>query len=212
MKKKIALLLACVMAFGIAVGGTLAWLTATDDPVVNTFAPSTINIDLTETFNKDTDGKDGNDTWEKKMVPGDTLAKDPKVTVGAGSEACWLFVAVTESTNLDTFITYQVATGDGKWTQLSGYENIYYRNVTTEDIGKDFYILQGNDEYQNGCVTVNTSVTKANMETIKETSAQPTLTFNACAVQSAHLETVAKAWEQADATFKTLAIATPANP
>ena len=49
MKKKIALLMACVMAFGIAVGGTLAWLTDTTGEVKNTFTDSDINITLTET-------------------------------------------------------------------------------------------------------------------------------------------------------------------
>ena len=31
------------------------------------------------------------------MIPGKTLAKDPMVTVEAGSEACYLFVKVEET-------------------------------------------------------------------------------------------------------------------
>ena len=195
-KKAMALVLALGLVTVGIVSGTMAWLTAKDDPVVNVFTPSNINIALAET------------TGEKyKMVPGDTFAKDPKVKVETGSEACWLFVAITESSNLDEFITYDVADG---WTQMDSYENIYYRNVATTDIGNDFYILkgQGDGELKNGCVTVNTSVTKSDMDGIKEEAAQPKLTFNACAVQSAHLDTVDEAWKQAAPEFKALAVAT----
>lgn len=198
-KRVIALALGCTVAFGCAVGGTLAWLTDSTDAVTNTFTASDIEITLDETA---PDGKTA------KMVPGDTFAKDPKVTVEKGSEACWLFVSVTESDNLDDFISYEVA---DDWKKLDNYENIYYREVTADYINGDsnngFYILKGNSTYLNGYVTVKDSVKKSDMEGIKS-SGQPTLTFNACAVQSAHLETLDKAWEQADADFKELAVAT----
>ena len=42
-------LLALVLVVGCAVGGTIAWLTAKTDPVVNTFTYGKINIALTET-------------------------------------------------------------------------------------------------------------------------------------------------------------------
>ena len=204
-KKSLALLLSLVLVLGVVAGSSLAWLTAKDDAVVNVFTPSNIEITLSE----DTIKHDETTDYRFKMVPGDTFAKDPKVKVESGSEACWLFVAITESENLDTFITYDVANG---WTQLevtkdgvtTKYENIYWRSVGRNDINKDFYILKGNNEYQNGCVTVNTSVTKADMDAIKEEAAQPKLTFNACAVQSAHLETITDAWEQANSEFVAL--------
>ena len=106
MKKKIALLMACVMAFGIAVGGTLAWLTDTTEEVKNTFTQSDVDITLAETTGP-----------SYKMVPGDTIAKDPKATVLADSEACWLFVKVVESTDkkFGDYMTYEMAAG---WTKL----------------------------------------------------------------------------------------------
>ena len=82
MKKKITLLLSLVLAVAMGIGGTLAWLTAKTEAVKNTFTVGNINITLTET------------TTNYKMVPGQTIAKDPKVTVKAGSEACWLFVKI----------------------------------------------------------------------------------------------------------------------
>lgn len=213
-KKAMALVLALGLVMVGIIGGTMAWLTAEATEVKNVFTPSNIDITLSE----ETKTHDETTDYRFKMVPGDTFAKDPKVKVDEGSEACWLFVAITESSNLDTFITYGVADG---WTQLevtkdgltTKHENIYWRSVGENDINKDFYILKGNNEYQNGCVTVNTTVTKSDMDGIKEESAQPKLTFNACAVQSAHLDTVDKAWEQANPAFKNLAVVsqTPAS-
>ena len=67
--KALALVLVVVLLFGGALGGTLAWLTAKTDTVTNTFTVGDINIDLTET------------TTDYKLVPGNTIAKDPTVTV-----------------------------------------------------------------------------------------------------------------------------------
>ena len=177
MKKKtfvIALCLALVVAF--AAGGAIAWLTDTTDSVTNTFTVGNIDISLAET------------TTDFKMIPGNTIAKDPKVTVKAGSEACWLFVKIEESDNLDTYISYTVATG---WTQLTGVDGVYYRSVdaTTAAAGTIYSVLAGDE------VTVNGTVTKADMDAItKGTAIAPTLTFTAYAVQAAGISTAADAW------------------
>ena len=153
----------------ISIGGTIAWLTDSTGPVENTFTASNIDITLAESPNLDL-----------KMVPGDPIAKDPKVTVVSGSEACWLFVKIEESTNLNSFISYSVATG---WTQLKDNEGndvtgVYYRQVNASDIGTPYSVL-ANDQ-----VTVKDTVTKAMMDGLKATGAtQPTLTFKAYACQ-----------------------------
>lgn len=173
MKKKtfiIALCLALVVAF--AAGGAIAWLTATTGTVTNTFTVGNIDIDLTET------------TTDYKMVPGNTIAKDPKVTVKAGSEACWLFVKIEKSANLDTFITYAVADG---WTALTGVDGVYYRAVAATTADTPFDVLAGNT------VTVKDTVSKANMDGLTAET-YPTLTFTAYAVQSANVATAADAW------------------
>ena len=192
MKKKIALLMACVMAFGVAVGGTLAWLTANTAPVVNTFTDSDINITLTET-----DATQGTNQLEKsfQMVPGYTITKDPKVTVKANSEDCWLFVKVEESTSpkLTDYINYTIADG---WTKGNGTDipaNVYYRNVTKSNADQSFGVIgytdtkgtaeTSDDVFVADKVLVKTSVTKADMDAIDDGAAQPTLTFTAYAVQ-----------------------------
>lgn len=78
-----------MLVVGCAVGGTIAWLTATTEPVVNTFTYGKIKIELTETTGT-----------EYKIIPGVNISKDPKVTVKADSEACWLFVKVAEKVRL----------------------------------------------------------------------------------------------------------------
>ena len=163
-----------------AVGGTLAWLTDSTQEVKNTFTTSDIEITLTESENLDL-----------KMVPGFTITKDPKVTVKAGSEACWLFVKVEKSDNLDSFISYTV---DSSWTALDGVTGVYYREVAATTADTDFPVLTSNQ------VTVKKEVTKSQMEALKaENAVQPTLTFTAYATQlyknNTTKFTAAEAWE-----------------
>ena len=117
-KKTLALLLALVLVFGAAVGGTIAYLTDTTGPVTNTFTVGNIDIDLDET------------KTDFKMVPGCDIAKDPVVTVDANSEDCWLFVRIDESSNLKDFISYAVAEG---WTQGDGTNMVPQRPTLQEE-------------------------------------------------------------------------------
>lgn len=178
MKKKMAIAataIALVLCF--AIGGTLAWLVAKTDSVVNTFTYGDINIGLAET------------TSEYKMIPGTNIKKDPKVTVKAKSEACWLFVKIEKSTNIkfSDFITYEVAEG---WTALDGVAGVYYREVaaTTNDVV--FAVLKGNQ------VTVKDTVTKEALNALTEDT-YPKLTFTAYAVQKDGFDTAAAAWAKA---------------
>ena len=161
-KKSLALVLALAMIVVCVVGGTLAWLTATTGSVTNTFTHGDINITLAESEDLDL-----------KMIPGYTITKDPKVTVLAGSEKCYLFVKVVKSANFDTFMTYDMADG---WTALDGVNGVYYRVVDTAGMGTPYSVL-ANDQ-----VTVKDTVTKADMNALTEDT-QPTLTFTAYACQ-----------------------------
>ena len=170
-KKTLALVLALTLLVAGVVGGTLAWLTATTGEVQNTFTVGDININLAET------------TTDYKMVPGNNIAKDPKVTVKANSEACWLFVKVTESANLGDYITYNIADG---WTALPSVDGVYYREVPASAADQPFSVLKGD------AVTVNSDVTKE-MLTAKD-FANPTLTFKAYAVQKDNVASASDAW------------------
>ena len=174
MKKKIAIsIVAVALVLCCAIGGTLAWLTDKTGPVTNTFTVGDINIDLAET------------TSDYKMVPGNTIAKDPKVTGEAGSEACWLFVKVTKSGNFDQFLEYAMADG---WTQYEGTTDVWYRTVPASNANQEFEVLKDSK------VTVKGTVTKEMMTSSGFTN--PTLTFKAAAVQTANL-TLAQAYAEA---------------
>lgn len=190
-KKIIATVGACALCLGLGVAGTLAWLTDTTGEVKNTFTTSDINITLTETeSNVDNDGSPNTNSYQ--MIPGFTITKDPKVTVIAGSEDCYLFVKLEKSDNYDSYLeNYAMATKieDGEetsvWTQLLDAKNspvpgVFYKEVTTNDENQEFQVLKDDQ------LTVKESVTKEMMDAIDDTSnttSEPTLTVKAYATQ-----------------------------
>lgn len=180
MKKALFIMLSAALIVCATVAGTLAWLTDSTGPVVNTFTVGDINITLTESDNLDL-----------KMVPGKDISKDPKVTVKEGSEACWLFVKVVKYGNFDSFMTFEIANG---WTELTEGSGVYYRNVGDESavVATDapFNVISGNK------VTVKNTVTKADLNGLTEAT-YPTLTLTAYAVQRAGFENAADAWAEA---------------
>ena len=181
-------LLALVLVIGCVAGGTVAWLVAKTDPVVNTFTYGDINIELAET-------KPVNQ--QAKIITGVDIEKDPKVTVKANSEACWLFVKVEKTgTFVDGKVTYAIA---DDWTKLTGVDsvdNVYYREVGAVTADTSYYVLKGSTEYPNGVVTVSENLTK---DEIKNITSKPTLTFTAYAVQKEGSADAAAAWAKVTA-------------
>lgn len=176
-------LLALVLVIGCVAGGTVAWLVAKTDPVVNTFTYGNIDITLTETTGT-----------SYKIIPGTDITKNPKVTVKGGSEACWLFVKVEEVGAISTITTdpvhYVIDTG---WAQLKDKDGkdvsgVYYRLVDAVDNDTAFNVLKDNK------IIVSGELTK---ETINGYAVQqPTLTFTAYAVQKENIADAKTAWEK----------------
>ena len=168
----------CALIFS-AVGGSLAWLMAETDPVVNVFTYGNIKIDLKETTGD-----------HYKMTPGKELAKDPRLTVKADSENCWLFVKIEESTDkaLSDFVEYQVADG---WTALANTTGVYYREVNAADEDVSFPVIKDDK------VKVKGSVTQEMLEQLNDQN-YPKLTITGYAVQRdaeiAEVDTAAEAW------------------
>ena len=179
--KVFALVLAAALVLGAGIGGTLAWLTDKTDPITNTFTVGDINIELTETT--------GGTSKQFKMVPGNQIAKDPKVTVKAGSEACWLFVKIDKSNGVDTYLTYAVDSG---WTALTGSDGVYYRKVAAATSDTTYSVLVDDR------VSVKENVTKAQMNELTSAT-YPKLTFTAYAVQKDNVDTASEAWGLAKA-------------
>lgn len=216
-KKTLAILLSCAMLMGATVGGAIAWLTDTTEEVVNTFTVGNIEIELKET---DTNKVDGINKKDYDFVPGDTLLKDPTVTVKKESEECWLFVKVTVANNVCTdtsvtpnivanpVLTWEIAAG---WTLYETYLDVsgngtfyFYRSVTENDLASAdavYPILKCQDTANHtdctGCVKVSTDVTKGMVTAMgKDGSLKPTLTFDAAAVQSKNIAEVQTAFAE----------------
>lgn len=168
--KVMLVILSVMLVAGISIGGTLAWLSASTDPVVNTFTYGDINIELDETTGEN-----------YKIVPGVDITKDPTVTVKGGSEDCWLFVKIVENEWCDK-VTYELADG---WTALPDVDGVYYRIVNASETDQQFTVLKGNK------VVVDDDLTKTKIEELAE---EATLTFTAYAVQTAEVDDVTAAW------------------
>ncbi len=187
-KKIIALMMALVLILGAAIGGTLAWLTAKTEDVVNTFTTSDIEIKLDET-------KPTNKTAQ--IIPGYTIEKDPLITVKADSEKCYLFVkvaegnwpAITEEDGETRKIDYKVLEDWKKLDGVEGVTDVYYQVVEKSSANQEFKVLVDDK------VTVSPTLTKEEMAAI---TTSPTLTFTAYASQlmknNTEKFTAAEAW------------------
>lgn len=197
-KKMFIAMLALVLALGCAVGGTIAWLTKTTDPVVNTFTYGNINIELYEhvydAATNELTEQTTNEVNNYKIVPGKNLPKDPTVKVVGGSEACWLFVKVEKTGDFANGVSYSVDTTEGNWKELtsaaSGNTKVYYREVGAVTADTTFNVLAGDNTYPNGVVTVSEDLTKDDIKNLTG----PTLTFTAYAVQKENVADAATAW------------------
>lgn len=193
--KVIGVLVAAVLLLSCAIGGTMAWLATKTKEVHNTFTTSDIDIELKET------------KTDFKMVPGMAIDKDPKVTVEADSEDCYLFVKIDKSTNFESYLKFEIESG---WTKLTEETSadVYFRKVTKTTTAQTFSILgagtysdntYGDFSWTEDHVFVLPDVTKAEMTTAKTN--QPTLTFTAYAVQLYKTNgtefTAVEAWAQA---------------
>ena len=202
MKKKLTLVVSLLLVMALSIGGTVAWLTDETDAITNTFTLGNVDITLTETWNTDTDGNKVNDAWSAKFVPGKEMAKDPKVTVVEGSEACYIYVKVEEKINFDDgktgeFAEYFDYDIKSDWTRLAEETDdvVYYMEVDAETAaaGKVFYVLAGSETNANGCVTVPGDVTKT---MIDDLNGNPTLTITAYAIQSEGTGSAYEAWQK----------------
>lgn len=197
-KNVVLIILAMLLVATTAIFGTLAWLTARTGTITNTFVKGQIELELIETPN------------DYKLVPGNVIAKDPAVWVKPGSEPCYIFVEITKTNDLDSFVNYTVASG---WTRLevgatgqegltatmlSGREVYYRQSISYVEAGNTnvkFNILADNK------VTVPINVTEEELDALGNGN-NPTLSFTAYACQSDNIPDTAEksavvyAWEQ----------------
>ena len=169
MKKAVITAVALTLVLCLAIGGTLAYLVATSGTVTNTFTVGDINITLSETT-----GESG-----YKVVPGGTQAKDPKVTVKANSEDCYVYVCIENNLKIgnDVVVTYDIDLT--KWEKVAGDDaKALYRYKTVvqlSDADQDLPVFNN--------VSYSEDILKTNIQTLKD----KTIVLNAYAHQSANV-------------------------
>lgn len=193
MKKKNLLMMAlsvCMVAV-IAVGGTLAYLTANAKALKNTFTfADNMSVTLTESWDKEANQmKDETATWNEttngydyeNVVVGQDLHKSPVVTVSTDVDA-YVFVRV-KAGNSVTVKDYE--TGEGKWLVLNendnGYKVLYKEVVVTDPVEDDPLGAIFN--------TVSVSSTATTLDPI---------TIEVAAIQMTGFENASDAYDEAD--------------
>ncbi|MBP3453419.1 MAG: hypothetical protein J6M20_06865 [Clostridia bacterium] len=172
-----------VLVAVVSIGGTIAWLQDGTTTITNTFAPTGIDIELTETKN-----------GPYKLIPGEEFDKNPIVTV-VGSEKnvdIYLFVKFEEiapgSKTTRNYLDYtSTLNTDNEWTQGDGNtipKDVWYRTVSASTTDQEWHLLAGDK------VTVLDSLTKENMPNANEVQ----LKYTAYAIQTAGFENAAAAW------------------
>lgn len=132
MKKNIlTTLVACILVAALAVGGTLAYMTATDSKVTNTFQfANNMTVSLTETQPTATGNEtittntNGKGYAYANVTPGQRLNKAPEVSV---------------TTSVDAYVFVRISGFDGNliscngitegWTELTGLTGVDYTDM-----------------------------------------------------------------------------------
>lgn len=187
--KSLTLIMALALIMCGTIGGTVAWLFDKSDPVINTFTYGDIEIQLNET---DPEGNDDptDNTYSMDINNTGGIFKDPKVTVSADSEKCWLFVKVKESFNFGDYMAYTVPSGEDGWklyAKVSDSERVYYRIVERANINQVFSVLENDRVY------LKSGITQDQLDAMIEEDF-PTLTIYAYAVQYSQITNVDEAW------------------
>ena len=206
--KIVTILLALALLVCCGIGGTVAWLMDSTEAVTNTFTIGDINLTLVESPYDAADNSYGepaeNVNNSYPLIPGNTYNKNPKVTVLANSEDCYLFVRMEKIGNPDTYLTFSFKNDYAeteKWTLVPRETDVYYRVVTknTSDQSWDLLVADNNGY----TVTVKQNIVKkgsaSNTNDIEMPTATPQLVFTAYAVQKANLS-LAEAWALVDPT------------
>ena len=211
MKKKLMTVLALVLVIAMSVAGTYAYLTSTDT-VVNTFTVGNVAIKLDEAAaNADgtlVDGADRVKANSYKLLPGHTYAKDPMVTVKAGSESSYVKMTVTfsDAAALDAIFA---PTGADLTSIFNGYDSAtwIYKNVTENTTAntrtyefwyKETVAAPNADVALDALfdsITVPGTINNAQLKTIEGM----TITVNAYAIQADGFANADAAWEAFDA-------------
>lgn len=201
MKRTLLLCLTLVVCAALAISGTLAYLTDTDEEV-NVFTMGNVDIDLVEKFDENT----------ANLHPGVTIEKQVWIeNKGANTAYVWYTYAVPA--DLDNANALEIAFADQiNWLHdqdfapvvkdvlidgvLYNVHTVLYNSIlqvgTTTPVSMESVTLSGKVDYQNGeyCVVDNGVVTP-----IGKLDSKINVIVNAYAIQDAGFETLQAAYE-----------------
>lgn len=202
MKKNIlTTLVACILVAALAVGGTLAYMTATDSKVTNTFQFAN-NMTVTLTENKP--AETGNETITAQsngkgyayanVAPGQTLNKKPEVTV---------------TTSVDAYVFVRISGFDGTLIKggdiTTGWTKLNREGVTDTDKNGVYYkAVNGNASAQNlGAIFEQVTIGNNQLDTTGATPNIPNVVIEVAAIQQLGFDgDVAAAYAEAQAHFQ----------
>lgn len=183
-----------------AITGTVAWLIDATEEVTDKFTFGDVEIEL---YDDDKVTLWGNDAilnkrsanGDNKLIPGATIPFTPCVK-NIGSEDCYVFIKVVPNATLaaETKVPFSLS-GTG-WEAVTGVENVYVYGTNNQPTRLD----AGNNSFTTalaGQVTVNTSMTAAELATLAGKNPQPKITIVAYAIQADYLgdaDTAAEIW------------------
>lgn len=211
--KALLLGLCALLLVGASVLGTMAYLTAKTEKVVNTFTVGNVGITLDEGVIDSTTGKftdNGKSRTasgqEYHLLPGSDYDKDPTVTVTTGSESCYLFVKVENGIKEieDTAHTVASQMEAKNWKLVRGTTDVY---VLYNEDGSSRYIANAEDKkvvfdkfYIAGTVDGDTLAKYS--ERKADGTPKYTITVSAYAIQASGLnaKTDAELWALVPAT------------
>lgn len=205
-KRILVTLVAAVLLMAVTVAGTLAYLQATTDAVVNTFTYGKVNfagLGLDETDVDVYGVKDGDERVREndyKLLPGHTYTKDPTVHILAGSEPCWVFIKVENGiANIeDSANTIAAQMTTNGWLPLKDADgndvaNVYYY--------KEIIDLRETETNRDLQIFANFKLTNSLDEAAIQTYEGAEIWIDAYLIQSDNLTSAAAAWAVAQPDF-----------
>lgn len=201
MKKKNVLTMAMSLALVgvIAVGGTMAYLSASDGAVQNTFTfvssgddGKAIKVELTEEKPTNlpagvTVEGDKESGWSyKDVLPGQTLQKEPSIKVTAYTPT-YVYIKIQEGN-----VKYDTTTFDtDDWTALQNHDGVFYHEVKADEISAT------NTEFDLGAIFTQVKTPEEGPDVTLKTKLDP-ITISVAAVSVGSYTSAADAYTKAN--------------
>lgn len=140
-RKAIFCIFSLALVACISIGATLAWLTSSTDSIVNTFTVGkiTLTLDEAKTVRNVVQGDERTSEGNEYVLYKDAvLPKDPTVTVGSESQACYVFMSckisdeLKDITDINFDTTHWLSVGDDVYVYSDNGETATIVSYNTE--------------------------------------------------------------------------------